>query len=83
MQIIEEVVQKLYTLPESQILQVLDFIKSLDVHQENLILTQEHQEFEAIANQLAEEFHRYVVNKNIPDLSDYAISRADIYEEHP
>ncbi len=83
MQIIEEVVQKLYTLPESQILQVLDFIKSLDVHQENLTLTQEHQKFEAIADQLADEFHSYVANKHIPDLSDYAISRAGIYEEHP
>lgn len=78
MQIIEEVVQKLYTLPESQILQVLDFIKSLDVHQENLTLTQDHQEFEAIADQLADEFQSYMANKHIPDLSDYAISSSRV-----
>ena len=37
--------------------------------------------FEQIADQLADEFALAV--KNIPVLSDYAISRAGIYEEHP
>jgi antitoxin ParD1/3/4 len=43
---------------------------------------QKDEEFEAIANKLAEDFKRYV-GQNIPNLSDYAVSRKGIYEEHP
>ncbi|MCY7276933.1 MAG: hypothetical protein LH702_25190 [Phormidesmis sp. CAN_BIN44] len=39
-------------------------------------------EFEAIADQLADEFVR-VAGSNAPMLSDDAITRAGIYEEHP
>jgi antitoxin ParD1/3/4 len=42
---------------------------------------QKDEEFEAIANNLAEDFKLYV-GKNIPNLSDYAVSREEIYEEH-
>ncbi|MEW6499141.1 MAG: hypothetical protein AB1589_42655 [Cyanobacteriota bacterium] len=38
--------------------------------------------FEDIADQLADELARSV-GTNVPLLSDYAISRAGIYEEHP
>ncbi|WP_013323359.1 hypothetical protein [Gloeothece verrucosa] len=39
-------------------------------------------EFEAIADQLAEEVATYL-GPNPPVLSDYALSRAGIYEDHP
>jgi antitoxin ParD1/3/4 len=42
---------------------------------------QKNEEFEAIANKLAEDF-KMNVGQNIPNLSDYAVSREGIYEEH-
>ena len=39
-------------------------------------------EFEAIGDQLAVEF-REVLGPTVPPLSDYAISREGIYEDHP
>jgi len=39
-------------------------------------------EFEAVADQLADEFAA-CVGPNVPVLSDYAVSRAGIYEDHP
>jgi antitoxin ParD1/3/4 len=39
-------------------------------------------EFEAIANQLADELITFT-GANPPSLSDYAVSRDGIYEEHP
>ncbi|HEY9794889.1 MAG TPA: hypothetical protein V6D30_04540 [Leptolyngbyaceae cyanobacterium] len=39
-------------------------------------------EFEAVADQLADEFAA-CVGANAPVLSDYAVSRASIYEDHP
>ena len=38
--------------------------------------------FEATADQLADELARYA-DSNAPKLSDYAVSRASIYEGHP
>ncbi|TVQ64558.1 MAG: hypothetical protein EA366_01080 [Spirulina sp. DLM2.Bin59] len=39
-------------------------------------------EFEAIADRLADEFQTYV-GATTPSRSDYAVSRAGIYEDHP
>jgi len=39
-------------------------------------------EFEAIADQLADELTTSL-GPNVPSLSDYAVSRAGIYEDHP
>ncbi|MGA7954711.1 MAG: hypothetical protein WCA07_14455 [Gloeobacterales cyanobacterium] len=38
--------------------------------------------FEATADQLADELARSA-GSNVPKLSDYAVSRASIYEDHP
>jgi hypothetical protein len=38
--------------------------------------------FEAAADQLADELAKYA-GSNVPKLSDYAVSRASIYEDHP
>lgn len=42
----------------------------------------DHQAFESIADQLADELIGGI-ESNTPLLSDYAISRAGIYEDHP
>jgi len=39
-------------------------------------------EFETLAEQVADELAAYV-GSNAPILSDYAVSRAGIYEDHP
>ncbi|MHC5936882.1 ribbon-helix-helix domain-containing protein [Nostoc sp.] len=41
-----------------------------------------NQEFELIADKLAEEFAAYF-GSNLPVLSDYAVTRESIYEDHP
>jgi predicted oxidoreductase len=38
--------------------------------------------FEATADQLGDELAKYA-DSNMPKLSDYAVSRASIYEDHP
>jgi antitoxin ParD1/3/4 len=40
------------------------------------------EEFEAAVDQLTDELVAYV-GSNVPVLSDYAVSRAGIYEDHP
>jgi antitoxin ParD1/3/4 len=40
------------------------------------------EEFEVIADKLADEFALYV-ESNLPVLSDYAVTRESIYEDHP
>ena len=87
--LIAEIVQKLHSLSEIKILEVLDFIDFLAWDKEHLALRplsndlfQQDEEFEAIADRLADEFQIYVED-TIPCLSDYSVSRAGIYEEHP
>jgi len=87
--LIEELVQKIHSLPRVKILEVLDFVEFLTWHKERLTLQQleddvirEDEEFEAIADNLADEFKIYI-GDSVVVLSDYAISRAGIYEEHP
>lgn len=40
------------------------------------------EEFEALADELGKKFMKYV-GPDFPPLSDYAISREGIYEDHP
>ena len=64
-------------LNEEQLKQIADFLVSLKAQEK-----QKDQDFEAIADKLAEDFKAYV-GQDIPQLSDYAVSREGIYEEHP
>ena len=41
-----------------------------------------NEEFELIADKLADEF-ALCVESNLPVLSDYAVTRESIYEDHP
>jgi hypothetical protein len=87
--LIKEIVQKLHSLPEVKVLEVLDFIDFLVLNKEHLAspplghdLLQENEEFEAIADLLADEFQMRF-GTTILALPDHAVSRAGIYEEHP
>ena len=87
--LIAEIVQKLNSLSEVKILAVLDFVECLAAKQESLdapALSSDwlraDAEFEAIADHLADELERYR-GTNVSALSDAAVSRAGIYEEHP
>lgn len=85
--VIEKIVRKLHALPEAKILEVLDFVEFLEWNKKHLPLQQEdhlleEDEFEAIADHLANEFQMHIAD-SVPTLSDYAVSRAGVYEEHP
>ncbi|NWF62371.1 MAG: hypothetical protein HXY43_24780 [Fischerella sp.] len=87
--LIAEIVRKLQSLSEIKVLEVLDFVDFLAWDKKQLVsrplsndLLQENEEFESIADRLADEFQMYV-GATTPALSDYAVSRAGIYEEHP
>ncbi len=87
--LIAEIVRKLHSLSEIKILEVLDFVDFLAWDKEHRAsqplshdLLQEDEEFEEIADRLADQFQTYV-GATIPFLSDYSVSRAGIYEEHP
>ena len=69
--------KELDSLNEEQLKRIADFVVSLKAQEK-----QKHQDFEAIADKLAEDFKAYV-GQDIPQLSDYAVSREGIYEEHP
>lgn len=87
--LIQEIVRKLHYLPKVKILEVLDFVEFLAWNKETLTLKQleddpirEDEDFEMLCDRLADEFQMYV-GATVPILSDYAVSRAGIYEEHP
>ncbi|MBE9008692.1 hypothetical protein IQ250_00490 [Pseudanabaenaceae cyanobacterium LEGE 13415] len=68
--------------------QAIAILKALPTAKQDAIATlilnqlQEEDDFEAIADQLADEFQQYI-GSSVPTLSDEAVSRAGIYEEHP
>ena len=82
--LIAEIVQKLYTLPELKVLEVANFVDFLTGSDDTRGSDRPnyHESFETIADQLAEAFET-IVGSAVPALSDYAVSRAGIYEEHP
>lgn len=82
--LIDEIVQKLQALPEGKIFEVLDFIESLTPQQPPAnALRPGEDEFEILADRLADAFQTCIGSSDRPVLSDYAVSRAGIYQEHP
>ncbi len=86
--LIEEIVHKLHSLPEVKVLEFLEFVESPTWNKENISLPQlendllqEDKNFEVIADHLADKFQIYV-GAIVPSISDYAVSRSGIYEEH-
>lgn len=85
--VIAEIIRKIHSLPEPKVLEVLDFVDFLSRNDQHLVspwldkdLLPENEEFEAIADRLADEFQVYVGSAQ-PVLSDDAVSRAGIYFE--
>ena len=83
--LIAEIVRKLHSLSK---VKVLDFVDFLSISRQNLTsptsgndFLQKNEEFEAIADCLADQFQRYV-EATTPALSDDAVSRAGMYEKH-
>ena len=96
---LEMAIQKIRELPPEQQNQAIAFIQFLEFQSNQGANTQisqdaekisfaenncveEDDEFETIADCLADEFQRYV-GSTTPILSDYAVSRSGIYQEHP
>ena len=73
----ETLKQEIDNLNEEQLKKLADFVTLLKSQEQK-----KDEEFEVIANKLAEDFKTYV-GQNMPNLSDYAVSREGIYEEHP
>ncbi len=92
--LIENIVSKLHHLPQPKLNEVLNFVEFLTWQEERgnaLDVSDTPSEssaeiddrtFEDVANRVAEELAKSV-GTNLPLLSDYAVSRAGIYEEHP
>ncbi len=86
---IENIVNKLYLLPQTRWHEVLDFVDFLtwqEVRRNQADVSESvseisDREFEALADRLTDEFSSSV-GTNVPLLSDYAVSRTGIYEEH-
>jgi hypothetical protein len=86
---IDEIMQKVQALSDDQQIKMLELLKTFSLPQslfDSPNLSTDHpiedDNFEAIADQLAEELIK-ARGKNLPLLSDYAVSRAGIYEDHP
>jgi len=88
--VIESIVSKLRYLPKPQLEVVLNFVdfltwqsapsKSSKASDSDAELSD--REFEILLDELADDFIKSP-GSNVPVLSDFAISREGIYEEHP
>ncbi len=87
--LIENIVTRLQSLPQTRLHEVLNFIEFVNWQEQHtaplntneLDATISNQDFESLTNQLTDEFSR-CVDPKLSLLSDYAVSRAGIYEEH-
>lgn len=88
--LIENIVIKLQSLPQNRLHEVLNFVEFVHWQEQHTAqssinatdTTTSNQNVETLMNQLTDEFSRRV-DTNLLPLSDYAVSRAGIYEEHP
>ncbi len=88
--LIQNIIDRLNHLPQSKLYEVLDFVEFLDwqkEHQRQLnVLSDESEiddpEFEVLVEDLLSEITNSMGGR-IPLLSDQAVSRAGIYEDHP
>ncbi len=82
----ESLVSKIQHLPKVKLREVSDFVEFLTWQESqkgqsergDLEMELSDQEFETLADELTN-----AVGSNVTLLSDYAVSRAGIYEEHP
>jgi hypothetical protein len=89
--VIESIVSKLRYLAKPQLEVVLNFVDFLNWQSEPSLLSTvsnseaeiSDREFEILLDELADEFIKNMGVLNVPMLSDFAVSRAGIYEDHP
>lgn len=88
--VIESIVSKVRYLPKPQLEVVLNFVDFLNWQSEPSLLSTvsnseaeiSDREWEILLDELADEFMKNM-GVNVPMLSDFAVSRAGIYEDHP
>lgn len=88
--VIESIVSKLRYLGKPQLEVVLNFVDFLTWKSAPSLLSTisdsdaeiSDREFEILLDELADEFIQNM-GVNVPTLSDFAVSRAGIYEDHP
>lgn len=88
--VIESIVSKLRYLGKPQLEIVLNFVDFLTWKSAPSLLSTvsdsdaeiSDREFEILLDELADEFIQNM-GVNVPTLSDFAVSRAGIYEDHP
>jgi len=88
--VIESIVDKLRYLGKPQLEVVLNFVNFLTWQSAPALSSKasdsdveiSDREFEILLDELADEFIKNM-GVNVPALSDFAVSRAGIYEEHP
>ncbi len=81
----QQIFQVINTLPDNLILEIAEFLEYLQYKwskEKQNRTTEDLETFEQLADQLADEYEKISGNR-IPQLSEYAVSRAGIYEEHP
>jgi hypothetical protein len=89
--VIESIVSKLRYLAKPQLEVVLNFVDFLNWQSAPSLLSTvsnseaeiSDREFEILLDELADEFIKNMGVLNVPMLSDFAVSRAGIYEDHP
>jgi hypothetical protein len=88
--VIESIVDKLRYLGKPQLEVVLNFVNFLTWQSGSSLSSKASdsdaeigdREFEIVLDELADEFIKNM-GVNVPALSDFAVSRAGIYEDHP
>lgn len=69
--------QEIDNLNKEQLKKLADFVLLLKSQEQK-----KDEDFEAIADKLAQDFQKYV-GQDVTHLSDYAVNREGIYEDHP
>ena len=78
----ETIIKSIEKLPPESLLELAQFIDYLQYKNQQQTLTNKQPITLEDSEQLTEELLQEIGN-NLPNLSDYAVSRAGIYDEHP
>ena len=78
----DKIIKCLEKLPQQSLLELAQFIEYLQYKNQRQSLKNREQITLEQSEQLTEELLAEI-GENLPSLSDYAVSRAGIYEEHP
>lgn len=79
----QQIFEVINTLPDDLIIELAEFIDYLQYKSAKESKNEKNdsiEEFDRLADQLVDEYEK--IAGDIPPLSDYAVSRAGIYEDH-